>query len=90
MFRLKVPSLGSLSATNFRSPKHNPDAVRCHNFKWCILLVFKNMECNKMHFMRNIKFTDVQQAKSACKFKNTKENFVGPKQLFEEVTANRT
>ena len=51
-------------------------------FNWCVLLVFKNMERNKMHKMNNIKFTDAQQTKVTYNFKNTKENFVGPTQLF--------
>jgi len=40
------------------------------------------MERNKMHKMNNIKFTDAQQTKVTYNFKNTKENFVGPTQLF--------
>jgi hypothetical protein len=52
------------------------------DFNWCILLVFKNMERNKTHRKNNIKFTDDQQAKVTYNFNNTKENFVGPTQLF--------
>ena len=40
------------------------------------------MERNKMHSMNYIKFTDAQQAKVIYNFKNTKESFVGPTQLF--------
>jgi hypothetical protein len=40
------------------------------------------MERNKMHSMNNLKFTDAQQAEVIYNFKNTKENFVGPTQLF--------
>ena len=43
---------------------------------------FKNMERNKMHSTNSIQFTDAQQAKVTYKFKNTKENFVGPTQVF--------
>jgi len=31
------------------------------------------MECNKMHAIGNIKFTDAQRAKADCNFKNTEE-----------------
>ena len=48
----------------------------------CSLLALKNMERNKMHSMTNIKFTDAQQATAIYSFKNTKEKFVGPTQLF--------
>jgi hypothetical protein len=40
------------------------------------------MERNKMHRKNNIKFTDAQQAKVTYNFKNTKENFIVPTQLF--------
>jgi len=46
------------------------------------------MECNKMFAMRNVKFTPSRRMLPVTS-RTQRKNFVGPKQLFEEVRANR-